>query len=285
MTTGTSPRSVLLFGASQRILDECVAALRDLGYTAEGTTDFSSDIAARFDVGRIDLVSLGGLVPADRKAELREQIAASNPRAIVIDALAGIPGLIASQVQEAFTADRQGPIRAPAYDPGDRSIRLTLAGPAAVKVTAWWRTALIPPDPKSDSLVIFDGPLPGGDHAIPVPRGIPSETETPTGPRQAPWFVTVQAGQTIRNFTVAAGQLSAQTRLTTAAAAMARLRQASVAVMPGRPPNRALASRVSTRRPVSAACAAMIRSWAPRGLPDLRTWASSRAWCAAVTGV
>jgi hypothetical protein len=283
MTTGTSPRSVLLFGASQRILDECVAALRDLGYTAQGTTDFSGDIASRFDVARIDLVSLGGLVPAGRKAEIREQIAAINPRAIVLDALAGIPGLIASQVQAAFTAGRQDP--APDYSPGDRSIRLTLAEPAAVRVTVWWRTAVIPPDPKSDSLVIFDGRLPGGDHAIPVPRDIPSETATPTGPRQAPWFVTVQAGQAICNFTIAAGQLSGQSCGPPVAAAVAGLRQASVAVTPGRPPNRALASRVSTRRPVSAACAAMIRSCAPRGRPDLRTWASSRAWCAAVTGV
>lgn len=213
MTTGTSPRSVLLFGASQRILDECVAALRDLGYTAQGTTDFSGDIASRFDVARLDLVSLGGLVPADRKAEIREQIAAINPRAIVLDALAGIPGLIASEVQAAFTAGAApAPGYRPGYSTGDRSIRLTLAGPAAVKVTVWWRTALIPPDPKSDSLVIFDGRLPGGDHAIPVPRGIPTETETPTGPRQAPWFVTVQAGQAIHNLTVAAGQLSAQPR-------------------------------------------------------------------------
>jgi hypothetical protein len=248
-TTGPSPRSVLLFGASQRIIDQCVAALRDLGYTAQGTTDFSGDIASRFDAARLDLVSLGGLVPADRKTEIREQIAAANPRAIVVDALAGIPGLIASQVQEAFTAGREeaAPGDSPGYSPGDRSIRLTLTEPAAVKVTAWWRTALIPPDPKSDSLVIFDGRLPRGGHAIPVPRGIPSQTETPTGPRQAPWFVTVQAGQAIHNFTVAAGQLSAQPRITAGAAAMAGRRQASVAVMPGKPPNRALASR-GTRR-------------------------------------
>lgn len=206
MTTGNSQRSVLLFGASQRILDECVAALRDLGYTAQGTTDFASDITGRFDIPRIDLVSLGGLVPADRKAELREQIATLNPQAIVIDALAGIPGLIASQVQEAFSADGHDPARAPAYNPGDRSIRVALTEPAAVRVTLWWRTALIPPDPKSDWLVIFDGRLPGGDHTIPVPAHIPPQTDTPTGPRPAPWFATVQAGQAVHNLGIAAGQ-------------------------------------------------------------------------------
>ena len=63
-------------------------------------------------------------MPSDRKAELKEQIGATNPRVIFLDSLAGIPGLIASQVQEAFTVDRQDPAHAPAYAPGDRSIRL-----------------------------------------------------------------------------------------------------------------------------------------------------------------
>ena len=58
-------------GASQRILDEAVAALCDLGYTAQATSDFSSDIAGRFDVPHIDLVSLGGQIPPDRKDELK----------------------------------------------------------------------------------------------------------------------------------------------------------------------------------------------------------------------
>ena len=170
MTTGISQRSVLIIGASQRIIDDAVAALRDLGYTAQGTNEFFSDITGRFDVAHIDLVSLGGQVPSDRKAELKEQIVAINPRIIFLDSLAGIPGLIASQVQEAFTVGHQDPAHAPAYAPGDRSIRLTLADPAAVKMTLWWRTALIPPDPKSDSLVLFDGQLPSGDHAIGVPE-------------------------------------------------------------------------------------------------------------------
>jgi hypothetical protein len=141
VTTDTSNRSVLLIGASQRILDDSIAALCDLGYTAQATSDFFSDITGRFDVTHIDLVSLGGQVPPDRKDELKQQIGAINPRVIVLDSLAGIPGLIASQVQEAFTADRQDPAQAPAYTPGDRSIRLTLQDPAAVKVTVWWRTS------------------------------------------------------------------------------------------------------------------------------------------------
>jgi hypothetical protein len=206
MTTGDSQRSVLLLGGSRRLVGDCVAALLDLGYAAQGTNDFFTDIPGRFDVTHIDLVSLGGLVPPDRKAELKEQITAINPRVIFIDALAGIPGLIAGQVQEAFAVGRQDPGPAPAYSPADRSIRLTLADPAAVKVTLWWRTSLIPPDPESDSLVLFDGRLPNGDHAIPVPGGIPPQAVTPNGPRPAPWFATVQVGGAIHNFGIAAGQ-------------------------------------------------------------------------------
>jgi hypothetical protein len=78
MTTDNAQRSVLLIGKSQLVLDESVAGLRDLGYRAEATNDFS-DITGRFDVNAIDLVVFGGQVPADRKAELTEEFAAINP--------------------------------------------------------------------------------------------------------------------------------------------------------------------------------------------------------------
>lgn len=207
MPTANPTRSALLIGGSQHVLDEAVAILRDLGYTAQGTNDFFIDITGRFDVTNIDLVALGHLIPSDRRAELKEQIGAINPQVSFLDPpLAGIPGLIASQVQEAFNADHQDPAWAPTYSPGDRSIRLILQDPAAVKVTVYWRTALIPPDPKSDSLVLLDDQLPSGDHKIPVPGRIPPQTATPTGPRPAEWFATVQAGAAIYNFSIAAGQ-------------------------------------------------------------------------------
>jgi hypothetical protein len=55
---GTPQRSVLLIGASQRVLDDTAAGLRGLGYTAQATSDFFSDITDRFDVTRIGLVAL-----------------------------------------------------------------------------------------------------------------------------------------------------------------------------------------------------------------------------------
>jgi hypothetical protein len=135
MTTDPAQRSVLLIGKSQLVLDESVAGLRDRGYKADATNDFT-DVTGRFDTKEIDLVVFCGQVPPDRKAELREEIGASNPEVIFVHGLAGIPGLIVNQVQGAFTVSRPDPGRAPTHTPDDRSIRLTLAEPADVKVTS-----------------------------------------------------------------------------------------------------------------------------------------------------
>ena len=99
MTTDNPQRGVLVFGRSQRVLDDTVAGLRDLGYTAQATNDFFSDITGQFDVTQIDLVVLGTQVSPDRQAKLKEEIGAINPRVIFIQSLAGIPGLIVNQVQ------------------------------------------------------------------------------------------------------------------------------------------------------------------------------------------
>jgi hypothetical protein len=192
MTTDNSQRSVLLIGKSQLVLDESVAGLRDLGYHAEATNDFT-DITGPFDVKEIDLVVFGGQVPPDRKDELREEIGATNPRVIFVQGLAGIPGLIINQVQGAFAADHQDPTRAPTYTPDDRSIRMTVAGPADVKVTVWWQTSFVPPDPKSDSLLLLDDQLAGGEHAIPVPEHVPSRAA----------FATVQIDEAIYALSIA----------------------------------------------------------------------------------
>jgi hypothetical protein len=195
MATDNAQHRVLLIGKSQLVLDESVAGLRGLGYKAEATNDFA-DITGRFDVTEIDLVVFGGQVPADRKGELREEIRTINSGAIFVQGLAGIPGLIVNQVQGAFTANHQDTSRAPTYTPGDRSIRLTLANPADVKVTVWWQTSFVPPDPKSDSLLLLDDQLAAGDYAIPVPDHIP--------PKAA--FATVQVDGAIYALSIATEQ-------------------------------------------------------------------------------
>jgi hypothetical protein len=193
MRTDNVRRSVLIVGRSQRVLDDAVAGLRELGYIAQATNDFS-DVTGRFGVKEIDLVVFGGQVPPDRKAELREEIAALNPQVIFVQGLAGIPGLIVNQVQSAFTAHDQDPARAPTYSAEDRTIRLTLAGPADVKVTVWWQTSFVPPHPRSDSLLLLDDRLTGGGHATPVPGRIP--------PKAA--FATVQVDAAIYAFSITA---------------------------------------------------------------------------------
>jgi hypothetical protein len=168
VTTESPQRSVLVIGRSRLVLDGAVAGLRDLGYTAQATNDFS-DVTGRFDVRRTDVVVFGGQVPPDRKAELREEIGALNPRVTFVQGLAGIPGLIVDQVRSALSPGFQ----TPGYHPGERVIRLVLDAPADVKVTVWWQTSFVPPDPKSDSLVLLDEPLPRGGHSVPVPDHIP----------------------------------------------------------------------------------------------------------------
>jgi hypothetical protein len=195
MTNDEPQRSALLIGKSQRVLDDAVAGLRDLGYKADATNDFS-DITGRFDVAKVDLVVFGGQVPPDRKAELHEEIGAVNPEVIFVQGLAGIPGLIVNQVQGAFTADHRDPARAPTYTPGDRAIRVSLAQPADVNVSVWWQTSFGPPDPGSDSLLLLDGRLAGGDHTVAVPDHVP--------PRAA--FATVQVDASIYAFSIATEQ-------------------------------------------------------------------------------
>jgi hypothetical protein len=183
---------VLLIGRSQLVLDESVAGLHDLGYKAEGTNDFA-DITGRFDARKLDLVVFGGQVPPDRGAELKEELGAVNPHVIFVHGLAGIPGLIINQVQAAFTDSRVDPGGAPTYAHDERSIRLTLADSAHVKVAVWWQTTFVPPDPGSDSLLLLDDRLAGGDHMVPIPDHIP--------PKAA--FATVQVDAAIRAVSIA----------------------------------------------------------------------------------
>jgi hypothetical protein len=195
MATNSPQRSVLLIGKSQLVLDDAVAGLRDLGHNAEATNDFT-DVTARFDLNEIDLVVFGGQVPPDRRAKLREEISASNPRVIFVQGLAGIPGLIVNQVEGALASQDHDPNRAPTFTPETRSIQVTLTGPADVKVSIWWQTSFVPPDPKSDSLLLLDDRLPAGDHAIPVPDLVP--------PKAA--FATVQVDAAMYAFSIAAEQ-------------------------------------------------------------------------------
>ena len=127
MATNSPQRSVLLIGKSQRVLDDALAGLRDLGHHAEATNDFT-DVTARFDLNEVDLVVFGGQVPPDRRAELREEISAINPQVILVQGLAGIPGLIVDQVEGALASQDHDPSQAPTFTPETRLIQVALTG-------------------------------------------------------------------------------------------------------------------------------------------------------------
>lgn len=192
MTATKVQRSVLVIGKSCPVLRDAVAAFRALGFTADATNEFA-DVSGRFDMSAIDAVVLGGQVPPDRKAELRVEIAAINPRVVFVDGLAGIPGLIVSQVEGALNADSWDASEAPAYVPETRSIRLALGHPADVRATAWWQTSFAPPDPQSASLLLLARQLGGGDHVVRIPDLVPSTAA----------FASVQIDAAVYAFSIA----------------------------------------------------------------------------------
>jgi hypothetical protein len=79
MTTDNAERSVLLIGKSQLVRDTSVAGLRDLGYKAEATTDFTN-VSGRFDVREIETFQLAP--GAQRIRKNVSQLAPAAPPAL-----------------------------------------------------------------------------------------------------------------------------------------------------------------------------------------------------------
>jgi hypothetical protein len=181
--------NVLVIGRSQAVLDATVELLSAGGYAAQATDDFEG-LTEQVDPRTLDLVVLGGQIPPARKVEIREEISAANDAVVFVQGLSGIPGLIADQVAGALVGDQLIPGQAPLFDAARRTIALSLYAPLDVKVTAYWITAVVPPDPKSDSLVLHDGPLPPGDHDFEVPDIVSLEAA----------FATVRAGAAVWSF-------------------------------------------------------------------------------------
>ena len=190
MTTIDADHNVLVIGRSQAVLDTTVALLRDRGYSAQATNHFEA-ITTQIDPRTLDLVVFGGQVPPAKKAEMREEISAANDAVTFAQGLSGIPGLIADQVAGVLAGEQLIPGQAPVYDAGTKTIALSLYAPLDIKVTAYWITALIPPDPKSDSLTLHDGPLPAGDHTFVIPDTVSLDAAA---------FATVRAGAAIWSF-------------------------------------------------------------------------------------
>jgi hypothetical protein len=184
------PARVLIVGRSPGVLVAAVDILRAQGHRADATNRFDR-VLADYDVTDLDVLVFGGMVPADMKQQLREDVRERNPHVTFVQGLAGIAGLIAAQVRAATSTEALdgGDV---VYDGARRSVRLTLDDAALVTVEAWWATSFTPPEPGSASTRVFDGRLDAGSHTIPLPSQVPSEAS----------FVGVTVGSFTRVFTV-----------------------------------------------------------------------------------
>jgi hypothetical protein len=190
-TAANRPTRILAIGRSETVLSQLVTILRENGHAAGATNQFDRTLDL-FDVGQLDLVVFGGMVPPDTKEHLRAQISTRNPAVAFIQGHAGIPGLIAEQVKAALTDGTTGPTASVTYHAQSRTIRITLDRPQHATITAWWHTSFTPPEPKSTSQVILDQQLPTGTHTITIPDEVPTQAS----------FATVSIGPSVHTLIV-----------------------------------------------------------------------------------
>jgi hypothetical protein len=195
VTIPTSPhrKSVLVVGRSPTVLADTVALLRGKGYTAEATNEFDR-VLDSYDVAALDIVVFGGMVPPDTKQRLHREISDRNPGVLFVQGFAGIPGLIAEQVEAAVGPRGNDAGADVTYEAASRSISFNLDRPREVSVVAWWHTAFVPPEPKSTSMTILRAELPAGSYKISLPDEIPIQAS----------FATVSVGSSVQAFIVGA---------------------------------------------------------------------------------
>jgi hypothetical protein len=187
-----STASVLVIGRSEKVLKETVDLLRNNGRAAGATNDFDN-VLTQFDIACLNIVVFGGMVPPETKEALRTDLAAANPTITFVQGLAGIPGLIAAQVEAAAVPSRRDP-GSTNYDADSRTVMISLQASELVRVIGFWGTAFVPPDPESTSEVIFDGMMDAGRHTVPLPAHIPTAAS----------FVVVYVGTDVHPFVVGA---------------------------------------------------------------------------------
>lgn len=186
--TGTA--RVLIAGRSPSVLTAAAQLLRDKGYHADVTNQFDQ-ILNDYDVANLDVLVFGGMVPPDTKQHLREEITRRNPRITVVQGLAGIPGVIAAQVQAAASGD-SGNVGDVTYEQSQRTLRITLDDAEHVSVEALWGTSFTPPEPTSTSMQVLDGDLSAGTHDIALPEQVPDVAS----------FAAITVGAQVRVLTI-----------------------------------------------------------------------------------
>lgn len=185
-----TPARVLVVGRSPGVLVAAVGLLRGKGHRADATNQFDQ-VLDDYDVSDLDVLVFGGMVPADTRRHLRDEITRRNPGITFVQGLAGIPGVIAAQV-DAVTSDVPAGGAGIGYHPEDRTVRVTLPDAARVTIEAWWMTSWRPPEPASTSMQVFDGELGAGSHGIALPAQVPAEAS----------FAAVTAGAQVHVLTV-----------------------------------------------------------------------------------
>jgi hypothetical protein len=186
------PERILVVGRSPSVLVDTVEILRSKGYSADATNQFDR-VLEDYDAEEIDIVVFGGMVPAGTKEHLRQEICERNAHVTFVQGLAGIAGLIASQVEGVITAGEPDDSHV-VYDTEQRTVCLTLHKAARVTVEAWWATSFVPPEPKSTSMQVLGAELGDGFHSIALPAEVPSVAS----------FLAVTVGSAVRTFTVGA---------------------------------------------------------------------------------
>jgi hypothetical protein len=167
------PARVLVVGRSPSVLAATVDLLRSKGHLADATNQFDQ-VLDEYDVSDLDVLVFGGMVPADTKQYLVDEITEQNTGITFVQGLVGIPGVIAAQV-DMVTQEGAAEGAAIGYNPDDRTVQLTLPATARVTIEALWMTSWRPPEPTSTSTSVFDGELPPGSHHIVLPDEVPSE--------------------------------------------------------------------------------------------------------------
>lgn len=162
-------KRVLIVGRSGSVLVDAVGMLRDRGFGANASNQFDR-LLHDYDLSEVDLVIFGGMVPPDRKEQLRAQIRERNPRVRFMQGLGGIARLLVAQVEQFFA----GPAPGVEYDAATRVLRVALADAGAVVVEGLW-AEFVPPEPVARSVIAHDGVLASGEHEIEIPDDVPME--------------------------------------------------------------------------------------------------------------
>jgi hypothetical protein len=181
------PDRILIIGRSPSVILDAAEILRTKGFQADATNQFDEVLTA-YDTTEVDVVLFGGMVPADTKRHLRDEISKVNDHVTFVQGLAGIPGLIAAQIEGAVSPAGDGVT----YDPTNRTLHLTLKEPTEVIINAFWGTSFTPPEPKSTSRQLLDSTLDAGEHAIPLPTELPTVAS----------FASVSVGPSVHTFTI-----------------------------------------------------------------------------------